>query len=378
MVAFSGKRFEKLFALIVVLLLASPASTARAATLCFMETGQCVGDPFGDFWQGNGGLPVFGFPIVAMIPEANVDTGRTHVAQWLERERLELHPENRQPYAILLGRLGVERLGQLGRDWTTFPRANASAPHYYAVTGHAIAPQFWEYWRGHGLDLGDQGLSERESLALFGYPLSEPSMERNQAGDTVLTQWFERARFEYHPDNPEPYKVLLGLLGRETMGAGNPAASPRYEDRMGVAQTMLSYYNAVNRKEYRRAYGYWDAPGTSPTSTPPDYATFEQGYATTAYVAVTTGTPSLDAGAGNFWATVPTVIVATTTGGRREVFSGCYVLHHTNPGADPRPDAELWKLNRARIDAARSDATPAALLAGLRCDPGTIPPPATT
>ena len=40
-------------------------------------------------------------------------------------------------------------------------------------------------------------------------------MEKNQAGHTVLTQWFERARFEWHPNNPEPFKVLLGLLGNE-------------------------------------------------------------------------------------------------------------------------------------------------------------------
>ena len=374
MVVFPGTRSQRMFVLILVLLLWIPAWTAHAATLCFTETGQCVGEPFGEFWQNSGGLPVLGLPLVAMVPESNMDTGQAHVTQWLERERLELHPENPQPYTILLGRLGVERLAQLGRDWTTFPKANPAAAHYYAITGHAIAPRFWDYWRGHGLDLGDRGLSERESLALFGYPLSEPAMERNQAGDTVLTQWFERARFEYHPDKPDPYKVLLGLLGREVMPAGNPASSPRYEDRTGVEQTLLSYYNAVNRKEYQRAYGYWESPGMGPTSTPPDYATFVQGYARTEYVAVTTGTPSYDAGAGNFWATVPTVIVATTIGGGREVFAGCYVLHHTNPGADPRPGAELWKLNRARIEGARPDATPAALLAGLRCDPGTIPP----
>jgi hypothetical protein len=40
-------------------------------------------------------------------------------------------------------------------------------------------------------------------------------METNAAGDTVLTQWFERARFEYHPDKPREFKVLLGLLGNE-------------------------------------------------------------------------------------------------------------------------------------------------------------------
>nr|MBA2454691.1 ScyD/ScyE family protein [Chloroflexia bacterium] len=57
---------------------------------------------------------------------------------------------------------------------------------------------------------------------LFGYPISQAEMETNAAGDTVLTQWFERARFEFHPDNPEGQQVLLGLLGVEVLAAGQP------------------------------------------------------------------------------------------------------------------------------------------------------------
>jgi hypothetical protein len=44
--------------------------------------------------------------------------------------------------------------------------------------------------------------ANREALALFGYPITEPAMETNSSGDTVLTQWFERARFECHPTIP--------------------------------------------------------------------------------------------------------------------------------------------------------------------------------
>ena len=40
-------------------------------------------------------------------------------------------------------------------------------------------------------------------------------MEVNASGTRVLTQWFERARFEYHPENPAAYRVLLGRLGVE-------------------------------------------------------------------------------------------------------------------------------------------------------------------
>ena len=57
------------------------------------------------------------------------------------------------------------------------------------------------------------------SLQLFGLPLTEPKMETNLAGDTVLTQWFERARLEFHPGKG----ILLGLLGNETRNNVPPA-----------------------------------------------------------------------------------------------------------------------------------------------------------
>ncbi len=128
-----------------------------------------------------------------------------------------MHPENAAPYNVLLGRLGVEVLARQGRDWTAFPKASPSAAHYFKETGHAIthAP-FWAYWSSHGLEFdGRRGTSRAESLALFGYPISGTQMETNAHGDTVLTQWFERARLEYHPGKPAPYKVLLGRLGAE-------------------------------------------------------------------------------------------------------------------------------------------------------------------
>jgi hypothetical protein len=113
-------------------------------------------------------------------------------------------------------------LKQQGRDWFTFPKAAPSAPHYFAETGHAIAHgPFWQYWSTHGLQ--DLALNPfGRSLALFGMPLSEPAMETNSSGDTVLTQWFERARFEDHGANG----VLLGLLGNETRTQPAPAPAP--------------------------------------------------------------------------------------------------------------------------------------------------------
>jgi hypothetical protein len=83
-----------------------------------------------------------------------------------------------------------------------------------------VCGPFLQYWRTHGLNLdGQRGISFNESLALFGLPLTSPKVETNPDGKTVMTQWFERARFEYYPDNPEPYKVQLGRLGSEILKA---------------------------------------------------------------------------------------------------------------------------------------------------------------
>jgi hypothetical protein len=79
---------------------------------------------------------------------------------------------------------------------------------------------FKQYWQTHGL-LDPRLNSYGQSLALFGLPLSEATVEINPTdGKPYLTQWFERARFEWHPEQEDPqFKVLLGLLGNEVLGA---------------------------------------------------------------------------------------------------------------------------------------------------------------
>ena len=55
-------------------------------------------------------------------------------------------------------------------------------------------------------------------LAQFGYPLTEERWDSlpTGVGRCCVTQYFERARFEYHPENTgTPYEVLLGQFGRQ-------------------------------------------------------------------------------------------------------------------------------------------------------------------
>jgi hypothetical protein len=192
------------------------APPASGECQSFPETGFQVCGRILQYWRENGGLPVFGFPIG---PQQGVTIeGRQFQAQEFERNRLELHPDNARPYDVLLGRLGAEILERQGRDWQQFPRVGPAPGGclYFEQTGHSLCEPFLGYFRSKGLEFdGRPGYSLAESLALFGLPLSEQQPEQIQ-GNSYAAQWFERARFEYHPENAgTPYAVLLGLLGVE-------------------------------------------------------------------------------------------------------------------------------------------------------------------
>ena len=171
-----------------------------AAPRCFPETGQCVGGRFLDYWQEHGGLALNGYPISDEFVEV-LEDGRSHLVQYFERVRLEYHPENAWPYDVLLGQFG-RRLHPADPPAAPLPGAV-----YFAETGHNLGGGFLTYWRRHG------------GLAQFGYPISEEFTERLEDGQEYTVQYFERARFEYHPENPPPYDVLLGLFGQRMLEA---------------------------------------------------------------------------------------------------------------------------------------------------------------
>src|SRR5215212_4300867 len=132
--------------LLGVLLLAALAPIAAAAPgdRCFPETGECLAGRFREYWDGNGGLAVFGFPVAEQRMEQGAEGAFT--TQWFERERFEAHAENRAPYDLLLGRLGDEQLRRQGRDWSTFSKGQPQAGcQFFDVTGHTACEPFLSY-----------------------------------------------------------------------------------------------------------------------------------------------------------------------------------------------------------------------------------------
>lgn len=200
---------------------------AQSDQRCFPETGFCVAGRIRQFWEQNGGLPVFGYPITPQREEQI--EGKPFQVQWFERNRLELHPENQRPYDVLLGRLGADVLAKQSRDPFTFPKGTQQdGCRFFSETQHGVCGDILAAWRASGLEIdGRAGKTEAENLALFGLPLSEPQTETLSDGKEYTVQWFERARFELHPENQPPYNVLLGLLGNEFGPAQSaPAATP--------------------------------------------------------------------------------------------------------------------------------------------------------
>ena len=184
-------------------------------SIYFPETGHAISGRFLTFWQNDGGLPVFGYPLTDELTE----NGQT--VQYFERQRFEYHPElEGTPYVVELGLTGLEDAQRRGIA-NTAPfqplqagTASDSYTEFFPETGHRLGGGFKTYWHAHGLNMGDDGVSQRESLALFGYPISE---EFTDPATGFTVQYFERARFEYHPENPEPYKILLGRLTADAL-----------------------------------------------------------------------------------------------------------------------------------------------------------------
>lgn len=147
-------------------------------------------DPsFEKYWNEHGGLAQQGLPVSEPFIEKAEDE-RPYKVQYFERAKFELHPEHAgTPYEILLSRMGVEEFEK------KYPgeKANANTP---------IDTQFLKYWQEHG------------ALAQQGFAIGPARDEVAEDGKTYRTQYFERAVFEYHPENAgTPYEVLLKRIG---------------------------------------------------------------------------------------------------------------------------------------------------------------------
>ncbi|PSM19814.1 DUF1176 domain-containing protein [Nitratireductor sp. StC3] len=124
------------------------------------------------------------------------------------------------------------------------------------------------------------------------------------------------------------------------MAAAAPAAAqdrPYLDDRSDAAALIASYYNAVNRKEYARAWSYFG--DDKPAATLDDFAA---GYAATESVALVVGAAAAEGAAGSVFYRVPVAIRATEDGGTPKLFAGCYTARLIDPQIQDEPFRPLF------------------------------------
>src|SRR6266508_4190704 len=213
------RRSSLLAALVLMSTLFGPLAPAQAAPqpapappapgfAFFPETGHNIGLKIKRFYDTHGGLDIFGLPLTEVFNEDGLNV------QYFERARFELHPELPPEFYVsltLLGSYFTQGRPEPAFQWLT--AAPSPDRDFYPQSGHSLGGAFRGFWNGRG------------GLAAFGYAISEEFNETNQQdGKTYLVQYFQRARFEYHPENiGTPYEVELGQLGRQFLD-GRPAS----------------------------------------------------------------------------------------------------------------------------------------------------------
>ena len=132
-------------------------------------------------------------------------------------------------------------------------------------------------------------------------------------------------------------RQLTGILGASAIGlaasTGLASAEVQYMDDRSTPQTLVqSYYNAINLKQYTRAYGYY-----SDGFAAKDYDSWAKGYADTKSVSVQFGATQPDPGAGQIYWALPVAISVLMTDGSSKVYGGCYNIHLTSPELQTDP-----------------------------------------
>ncbi len=222
----------------------APAPPSGGDSEYFATTGHSVSGPFRRFFDSHGGLTVFGYPRTEPFQQQGWKV------QWFQRAEFQFHPELAgTPYEVQLRLLGTELTN--GRDFSpappptatpaptatpvatttatpqgsstkhSTPTAKGAASHsptptatptpspvkYFPQTGHNLGFGFLQFYNANG------------GLDAFGYPISEEIQEAGPDGKMGTIQYFQRARFEYHPEFAgTPYAVELGLLGDQYLG----------------------------------------------------------------------------------------------------------------------------------------------------------------
>ena len=106
---------------------------------------------------------------------------------------------------------------------------------------------------------------------------------------------------------------------------------------------LNTYYQAINARDYKRAFRYWETPSQS-------LEQFIHGFVETRSVRLLVDpSPQIDGAAGSSYAKVASVVIGTQMNGAERVFAGCYVMRRSNVQAEDAPEQKGWRIHSANL-----------------------------
>lgn len=169
----------------------APAQAQKTDSQYFPATGHWVTGEFLAFYQkASDPQVVYGYPITDAFQDPL--TGLT--VQYFQRARFELHIEAREGDRVQLTALGT-LLYAPGKPVSLPP--DSAACQYFPQQKHSLCYAFLTFYNRYGGE------------AQFGAPISDIEEQ-----DNIYVQYFERARFEWHPELSEGQRVSVTDLGQ--------------------------------------------------------------------------------------------------------------------------------------------------------------------
>jgi hypothetical protein len=185
------------------------ATTAATSGQFFAETGHNLSDKFLAYWQSNGGLPIYGYPISEPFMEQSKSDGKMYLVQYFERNRLEFHPELAgTKYEIQLGLLGSELLDAQGGP-AYFDKLGVGKI-YPPPTAAVVVP-------GGGLvNSPNAGTPEPVDTTIPPAPAlvstDKPELYSTDFSNSDLSDWVPAASYNPNAGSPAAWNVQDGVL----------------------------------------------------------------------------------------------------------------------------------------------------------------------
>jgi hypothetical protein len=111
-------------------------------------------------------------------------------------------------------------------------------------------------------------------------------------------------------------------------------------------ELLTSYYNAISRKEYDRAYSYWREGSDQRAK---DAKEFSYGFLASQKITAQFGNATTNGAAGTIYAEVPAIIFETTADGKDKAFCGKYVLNRSNDVPGATKEQLSWRIFRVEV-----------------------------